>query len=114
MKGRRKLKKTRIEAQPLIDAIERRGGLVEVLTRAGVETFLEDGKTPTLAHMRQEARLRDGKERGWIDYYIADEVSIELLGMHPVQIWGEHWFTAPDDHDHQHRLRDREIEELVA
>lgn len=110
MKRRRRTKK-RIQVQPLLDAIEQRGGLGEVLTRAGVEVIVPGTtKTPTLAYQRQEKRLRDADAQGWIDYFIADEIAIEVLGMHPYMIWGDHWFTAPDDNELQDALFGRPME----
>lgn len=59
-------------------------------------------------------RLDRAEKQGWLDYYHADEFCVELLGLHPVQVFGEAWFEYPDDKDLQRRLRLRlPVEEVV-
>jgi hypothetical protein len=52
--------------------------------------------------------VRRGSERGTLSVYAADDICINLLGMHPAAVWGPLWYrisgtTTPEHRDAHYR-----------
>lgn len=82
----------RLPAQPLMTAVQHRGGLGELL--AGRRTTKE-GRWAARAYARACAS-------GWVSLGAGDQLACRLLGVHPVAVWGEAFWrsieppTTPD------------------
>lgn len=77
----------KLDAQPLLDWIEQRGGywgFAELLALQSGSTIQKTEKYINLA-------LRRGRERGWLSAYFVDEMAC-LMGIHPYSIYGNEWF----------------------
>jgi hypothetical protein len=77
----------RLPAEPLVAAVEARGGLAECgLSRAGTPAHPRAG-----AYRRLYERSR---ARGWIGLFDADELAVKVLGVHPCRVWDDGWWEA--------------------
>jgi len=47
-----------------------------------------------LRGLRLERAFMRGLEAGYVSWKVADQLAVELLGMHPFQVWGDAWFGA--------------------
>jgi len=81
-----------LTAEPLVAAVEARGG-AELLAR-------RQGLVERTARFERLVRsYRRARSHGRVTDVAADALCIELLGEHPVLVWGEQWLL-PDDRDH--------------
>lgn len=69
-----------LPAQPLVDAVERAGGLGELLPCP------RDSEARALARYYYNAR-----QSGTVTAHAADRLAVELLGTHPAAIYGADW-----------------------
>lgn len=67
----------RLSAQPLIEAVERRGGLPAVLS----DYASREGVRLRRAYYR-------AVDRGYVIEPVADDLAVNLLGVHPMDLWG--------------------------
>lgn len=70
---------TRLPAQPLVDAVERRGGVGRALSW---RRSTREGRQAARAYARARAR-------GWVHVAAGDELACRLLRVHPAVVWGE-------------------------
>jgi hypothetical protein len=70
-----------LPAEPLIEQVLLRGGVRECETR-----------TPALESLFQQVR-RSGRVTVWA----ADKLAVQLLGEHPMMVWGDEWLYGPRD-----------------
>lgn len=74
-----------LPVEPLVRLVEGRGGLYACLgTSAGREVD------------RLDRMYRRASDRGHLSWKAADQLAIELLGLHPMLVWGDDW-VAPID-----------------
>lgn len=79
----------KISVDPLVRIIESHGGITEAITAAHIANA-----------KRREAlatNYRRGIERGYFLATTADSLAIEVLSVHPCEIWGETWWGEPDE-----------------
>lgn len=90
--GRQSAPVERIPSEPLESLVARRGGLHDC--------GLKFDASASAAERRRVYRLQRayhrGRSRGWFTIYDADELSIELFGVHPSMVWDEGWWEAID------------------
>ena len=105
----------------LNDYIERKGGPVHAFTGIGIRTYDEDDEL--VLDQTPEERLRYERARnkvknwnrparnGLVPYFAADEFAIDMLGVHPADVWPE-WYAieAPTLAE----IREAEVEEALA
>lgn len=77
-------KKDKLDAQPLLDFIESRGGSDRFVAQALITSVAEAE--------RISRAIRRAKERGWVSVYAADDIICGLGGIHPTSIYGEEWW----------------------
>ncbi len=70
----------RLPVGPLVAHVAARGGLAACLERQ-----------PDLDRVRLERSLLRGVTAGVLTYRAADILAIELLGLHPMLVWGDDW-----------------------
>lgn len=70
----------RLPVGPLVGHVAARGGLAVCLERQ-----------PELDRVRLERSLLRGVAAGVLTYRAADILAIELLGLHPMLVWGDDW-----------------------
>ena len=90
----------RLPAEPLLEYIAGAGGVGAQVPGLSVPAL--DGEAGSGVVVRTAAelelirwarvRLANAKVRGFISAYTADEVCINLLGVHPCMVWGEAWW----------------------
>lgn len=85
---------------PLLKLIESRGGLAETLERANIEKYDPDRSPETSEYGRVskeyeaiERRLKRAEKSGYVSFFWADEFCCEYLRMHPLEVFGEGYFT---------------------
>lgn len=101
--------RNRIPAAPIVNEVRRR---IDNLTLPGIGVWDakpgaladDDPRDSTTVYMfdrtteeerfvlKLEQRMTRALKRGWIDMYQADEICCDVLGMHPVEIYGTEWF----------------------
>lgn len=85
----------RLPVEPLVDLIDRQGGLRALGVRH------RDGDPAE--HVRWVERIYRSylrcRERGWISIYDADEMSVKVLRLHPSQVWDDGWWDALESAD---------------
>lgn len=116
---RSRISPTAIPAAPLLAYIDERGGtanLNEILGLGVLERMPEGtlGKWHTRDLTRQEHATSEKVRRmlshantvGRIDLYTADALCCDMLGVHPMEIWGLDWFDFhPDEPVRMSELR---------
>ena len=85
----------RLSPEPLLAAFERRGG---------IEAVLELREIDHAERRRASRALHHARRHGFIGVFQVDTLCINVLGVHPAQVYGEAWFTAPDNEVLQMRL----------
>jgi hypothetical protein len=70
-----------LSAEPLVLIVTQRGGLAQLGAGKGANSAL------------RQAFYR-AKKRGFISMEQADDLCVQLLGCHPVQIWGDAWIAC--------------------
>lgn len=73
-----------LPAAPLLAAVQARGGL----RACGVRREETPG-----AERLTKAYYR-AVQRGWLNCFVADELAVAVLGLHPAAVWGDAWFRA--------------------
>lgn len=106
------LKDETIASAPLLRAVERSGGIIAVIARNGIETHttevgpLRVGKTgrkrrtrtvETPIVRRWKSRLEQAEKAGHFRLLDADELCCDLLGVHPMQVYGWAWLDGAED-----------------
>lgn len=100
---------TRLDPEPLLRAIEDRGGLHSLFPKAdrrtsnqsGLKTI--DGSRPRIApeHLTRFNTMRDqlrrSRVRGWISYDVADRICVTALGVHPYVVFGPVWWGSEEE-----------------
>lgn len=71
------LQPERLPAEPLIQAVERRGGIRAVLP----DYRSREGMRLNRAYYR-------AMDRGYVIEPVADDLAVNLLGVHPMDLWG--------------------------
>lgn len=100
----------RLPMQPLLDAIERAGGLHHLFPhdeaaeqhaqhRGASRKRAGNHRDPVAREFRAEFNtlrdyLRKSKARGWIPFDRADDVICRWLRTHPYDVYGEAWYDA--------------------
>lgn len=82
-----------LDARPLIEAIEARGGLGGCGIRVNAGDISQADRTYYSRLCRSYHRAC---ENGTLTVFAADTLAIKALGVHPVTVWGESWFEAID------------------
>lgn len=106
--------KIRVPAQPALNEVEARGGLgalfpqEEVFNGATGDIEYRIAREHKVSFDMHRRRLHRAETQGWLDYFHADELAIDLLDAHPAEIWGAAWWDYPDDTALQDRLAGRE------
>lgn len=80
----------RLPAQPLMTAVQHRGGLRQLLA----------GRRKTKEGMWAARAYARACASGWVSLGAGDQLACRLLGVHPVAVWGEAFWQstgAPDD-----------------
>lgn len=88
----------KLPVQPLLDWIEREGGLTAVLGFTSIDPWEErdeDQFDPhtSLEYKRAEKTLRTSKDRGWVGFWWADDFCCKTLGTHPLFIFGDDYLN---------------------
>lgn len=79
-----------LPAEPLLAAIEARGGVVALMDR----------NLGWLNHKRREAfskAVDRARLRGYVLVEVADDLCIRLLACHPMEVYGDLWLGEPDE-----------------
>ena len=81
-----------LPVQPLVDYVNARGGLGEVMDESGVVNRV---------NFRERENVRKNYdravERGEIPVVTADSLIIRLFGLHPYAVYGEDWWADSED-----------------
>lgn len=103
----------RIPSEPLLAAVERGGGLGFLVpgnrvaipyglpTPGGVQNeviAVERTAAELAMYQRADDWLFEARQSGLIDYYVADEISCQILNTHPSLIYGSQWWDFPETH----------------
>ena len=73
-----------LPAAPLLAAVEHRGGISACLGE-GVD---HQQSTQILS------LLAAARKKGRVTVWTGDRLAVQVLGVHPVTVWGELWFTG--------------------
>lgn len=102
------LAQIQVPVQPILDYIDRSGrqfveffDLEEYVSLTG-EFGLRLTKAAMGPYDKYLARLTRSTERGWMDYFDADEFCIDVFGYHPALIFGSAWWDYPDTSTNLH------------
>lgn len=68
-----------VPAAPLLRFVMLRGGPAACGAREGTAA---------------ERALLRARRNGWLTIWAADELAVHLVGLTPVEIWGEEWLNA--------------------
>lgn len=108
MPSQRPRAKVRVPMAPLDNFLASRGGLYE-LPSLGMRVPTYDDQAQdyifertfqqSMLLRKTEVRLSNSRQRGWVDYFHADEIACDVLGVHPVEIWGSDWYQFSEDQD---------------
>lgn len=71
--------RARVSAEPLLRLLAVRGG--PAACGAGEGTA-------------EEQALLRARRQGWVTIWAADELAVRLLGMTPLEVWGDEWLEA--------------------
>lgn len=105
-----------LPAAPLHTLVEAQGGLKACSVRKGAS---DPADAQQLFIRFSRAYYRAGQS-GWISERQADELSVRVLGLHPMEIWADDWLVAiadgagecTDDRDAEIAWRDQGRSEL--
>ena len=78
-----------LDAGPLLDLVEGRGGVTAVLHSVGVGGESAEGQ-------RWRDALRRVRRQGVVSVWLADRVCVGLLGTLPELVWGDAFFEGCD------------------
>lgn len=79
--------KLKITASPLVEWVERRGGVTEVLETKGISILSSEGE-------RLKKNYNRSKKRGWFDVFFADDFTVRFFKQHPSAVFGSDWYAA--------------------
>lgn len=114
MAGRKPL---RLPAQPLLDRIARNGGLDAVMDARGIPTGDPTRHAGSSAEYDMYSkRLERAEKDGYLTFFTADAMCIELLDVHPLFVFGDHDYFNPIDPnvEAEAETSDHELTELMA
>lgn len=96
----------RLPAAPLLNEIERLGGVTGTLEMARLPVRTErNGKSDCSAeYITLDSAVGRAEARGWFFVFHVDELCVRFLLRHPCEIYGPLWFEGPDDEVLQKRL----------
>ena len=92
-----------LDAQPLLDVIDARGGTRAVLGLPPVAAMYDRERPPVRQSKDPDVRrwldtLRRVRRQGRLSPWCADRICVRLLGTLPQLVWGQEWWDAiPDD-----------------
>lgn len=98
----------RLPVEPLAHAIELGGGMANLGLRRN-----PDGESDPMLERLYRAWTR-ARTQGWVSIWMADELCVHLLGVHPSFLYGDGWWETLATVDEARELRHPYVEEPVA